>query len=69
MKLEPVPSILAAIGGAAGFAILVGILLPLLAGCASVQPMLELREKPAHTCTGWRACFGQLWLGFKVPIH
>jgi hypothetical protein len=40
----------------------------LAGGCAGVQPTLELREKPAHTCTGWRECFGQVWLGLRVPI-
>lgn len=45
----------------------------LAAGCAGVRlqdarPTLELREKPAHTCTGWRECFGQLWVGVGVPF-
>jgi O-acetyl-ADP-ribose deacetylase (regulator of RNase III) len=44
------------------------------AGCAGVQlheatPTLELREKPAHTCTRWRECFGQLWIGVAVPVR
>jgi hypothetical protein len=40
----------------------------LAAGCAGVQPTFELREKPAHTCTGWRGCFGQVWIGITLPI-
>jgi hypothetical protein len=44
------------------------------AGCAGVQlrdarPTVELRDRPAHTCTGWRACFGQLWIGVAVPTR
>jgi hypothetical protein len=47
--------------------------LVLAAGCAGVQlrdarPVVDVVSKPAHTCTGWRACFAQLWIGVKVPM-
>ena len=40
----------------------------LAAGCAGVQPTIEVRQKPSHTCTDFRDCFGQLWIGVKMPI-
>lgn len=49
-------------------AVMALVLLILLAGCAGMRPTFELHQKPAHTCTGFAQCFGQIWIGFITPL-